>query len=214
MKAKTREQRFRELQAAVDKDLYACIIELAQDYLRDFPKHGVVWLDYGDALLSFGRYKEARLALSRAIKYMRPEDLDLPYSYMGHIHKSRGDYRRAAEWYQKAVNAAPGEARNLIYLGSVLIKAGKFTEAEGCFRKAVKCKEGPVDEAYYNLGVTLCGQAKYKAALVCFEKALRLDPTYKLAKRAIRDMEGVLSLKGTSNNGMHPTPRQRASHAR
>src|SRR5688572_25140315 len=95
MRAKTREQRFRELQAAVDKDLYACVVELAQDYLRDFPKHGVVWLDYGDALLSFGRYKEARLALSRAIKYMRPEDLDLPYSFMGHLYKSRGDYRRA-----------------------------------------------------------------------------------------------------------------------
>jgi tetratricopeptide (TPR) repeat protein len=137
---------------------------------------------------------------------MRPEHLYLPYSYMGHLYVSRGDYRRAAEWYRKAVDASPGEAGNLIYLGSVLMKAGRNSEAERCLRKAIKCKEGPVDEAYFNLGVTLCGQARYRAALNCFEKALRLDPKYKLAKHAIKDMEGVLSIKGTANNGMHPTP--------
>jgi tetratricopeptide (TPR) repeat protein len=143
---------------------------------------------------------------------MRPEHLDLPYSYMGRLYKSKGDYRRAEEWYQKAVDATPGEARNLNFLGSVLLKAGKLTEAEECFRKALKCKDGPIDEAYYNLGVTLCGRAKYKAALACFEKALGLDPKYKIAERAIRDMEGVLSLKGTSNKGMRPTLLHAASH--
>ncbi len=199
MEAKTRKQRLRELQAAVDRSLYACVIELAQDYLRDFPKDGLVWLDLGDALLAFGRYKESRVALLRAIKYMRPEHLDLPYSYMGSLYMSRGDYRRAAEWYRKAVSAAPGEARNHIYLGSALIKAGKLTAAERSYRTALECKDGPVDEAYYNLGVTLCGQARYKAALDCFKQALRLDPKYKLAKRAVKDMEGVLSIKDTPN---------------
>src|SRR5215213_9461544 len=134
MKAKTTKQSRRELQAAVDRRLNACVIELAQDLLRDFPKDGLVWLDLGDALLSFGRYKEARVALLRAIKYMRPEHLYLPYSYMGHLYKSQGDYRKAAEWYQKAVDAAPGDAGNLIYLGSILLKAGKNLEAERCFR--------------------------------------------------------------------------------
>ena len=139
---------------------------------------------------------------------MRPEHLDLPYSYLGHLYKSRGDYRRAAEWYQRAVDAAPGEARNRNFLGSVLIKAGKLSEAEECFREAVKCKEGPADESYYNLGVTLCGQEKYRAALACFEKALSLDPKYKLAKRALKDMERVLSVKGASNKSTHPAPRR------
>ena len=212
MKAKYRKQRRRELQAAVDRRLNACVIDLAQHLLRDFPKDGLVWLDLGDALLSFGRYKEARVALLRALKYMRPEHLYLPYSYMGHLYMSQGDYRRAAEWYQKAVDAAPGEAGNLIYLGSVLLKAGKNPKAERCFRDATRCQEGRVDEAYYNLGVTLCGRGRYRAALDCFEKALRLDPKYELAKHAIKDMEGVLSIKGTSNNGMRPTPRKRASH--
>src|SRR5215217_89479 len=128
MKAKTGKQRHRELQAAVDRRLNACVIKLAQDLLRDFPNNGLVWLDLGDALLSFGRYQEARVALLRAIKYMRPEHLHLPYGYMGHLYLSRGDYRRAAEWHRKAVDAAPGDAGNLIYLGSVLLKAGKNSE--------------------------------------------------------------------------------------
>src|SRR5687768_9414396 len=96
MKDKTRKQRFRQLQAAVNQDLNAAIIELAGEYLRDFPKAGVVWLDYGNALVSFAQYDEARGAILRAIKYMEPEYRYLPYGSMGHLYECKGDYRRAA----------------------------------------------------------------------------------------------------------------------
>ena len=67
MKTKTRKQRFRQLQAVVNQGLNASIIELAQEYLRDFPKAGVVWLDYGNALVNFCKYDEARVALLRRV---------------------------------------------------------------------------------------------------------------------------------------------------
>ncbi len=205
MKAKTRQQRFRELQAVVNQGLNACIIELAQDYLRDFPKHGVVWLDYGNALVDFARYKEARVAFLKAIKYIKPEHLNFPYSYMGHLYENQGDYRRAAEWHEKASKANPETSDHLIFLGAALSKIGKLSEAERCFRKAIKCKKGMIDEAYYNLGVILEGRGKYKEALACFENALKIDPKYKLAKQAIKDMRRVLTIKDTFINRMHPT---------
>ena len=90
-------QRLRQLQAVVNQGLTASIIELAEEYLRDFPRHGWVWLDYGNALVDFARYQEARVAISRAIRSVRPEHLDLPYSYMGHLYERKGNYRRAAE---------------------------------------------------------------------------------------------------------------------
>ncbi|HEY0322195.1 MAG TPA: tetratricopeptide repeat protein, partial [Pyrinomonadaceae bacterium] len=165
MKAKTRKQRFRELQAAVNQGLNASIIEMAQDYLRDFPKHGVVWLDYGNALADFAKYKEARSAFLKAIKYMPSHHLSFPYSYMGHLYESQGNYHRAAEWYRKASEANPKTSDHLIFLGATLSKMGKLSEAERCFRKAIKCKEGVIDEAYYNLGIILGGRGKYKEAL-------------------------------------------------
>lgn len=199
MKAQTRKQRFRQLQAVVNQGLNACIIELAQEYLQDFPKHGVVWLYYGNALADFAMFKEARVAFLKAIKYMKPEHLSFPYNYMGHLYEIQGDYRRAAEWHEKAHEANPITADHLNFLGAALSHIGKLSEAESCFRKAIKCKEGMIDESYYNLGVILAGQGKYKQALDCLEKALEFDPQYKLAKQAIKDMRKVLTIKDTSN---------------
>jgi superkiller protein 3 len=125
---------------------------------------------------------------------------------MGHVYDGQGNNHRAAEWYKKAVEASPKQARNLNFLGDSLAKLGKISEAENCFRKATRCKEGPVDEAYYNLGVLLGAQGRYKMALVCFEKAVGLDPNYKFAKQGMNDMSRVLQIKGISNN-----PQQRSA---
>lgn len=197
MKAKTRKQRFRQLQAVVNQGLNASILELAEEYLSDFPKHGWVWLDYGNALVNFARYREARVAILRAIRLIRPEYLDLPYSYMGRLYERKGDYLRAAEWFDKASKVASGDASNLIFRGAVLAKAGKFSEAKKCHRRAIKCKEGAIDEAHYNLGVILAAQSRYKEALTCFQKAIELDPKYSVARKASKDMRRVLEIKAT-----------------
>jgi len=207
MKTKTRKQRFRQLQAVVNQGLNASIIELAQEYLRDFPKAGVVWLDYGNALVNFRKYDEARVALLRAIKHMRPEHRYFPNGSMGHLYECKGDYHRAAEWFGKAAKMTPGEATYLIFLGAVLVKAGKLSEAMKYHRRAVKCKEGAIDEAYFNLGGILGARGRYQEALTCFEKAIQLDPKYKLAKRAAKDMRRVLEIKATSNKSLQLTAR-------
>jgi tetratricopeptide (TPR) repeat protein len=199
MKNKTRKQRFRQLQAVVNQGLNASVIELAQEYLRDFPKAGLVWLDYGNALINFRKYDEARVALLRAMKHMRPEHMHFPHGSMGYLYECKGEYRKAAEWFGKAAKMAPADATYLIFLGAVLVKAGKLSEAMKCHRRAVKCKEGAIDEAYYNLGGILGALGRYKEALTCFEKAIDLDPKYKLAKQAAKDMRGVLEIKATSN---------------
>ena len=195
MNPKTRKQRFRELEAAVNQGLNASIIEMAQDYLRDFPRHAVAWLDYGKALVDFGRYAEARIALSKAMKLIPAKYLDVPYNYMGRLYERKGDYRRAIEWYKKAAAIPPKNANHFNFLGALLAKSGKHAEAERCFRQAVKCKEGAIDESYYNLGHVAGARGRYKEALACFEKALELDPKYKLAKQAVKDMRRVLAIK-------------------
>ena len=205
MKSKTRKQRFRQLQAAVNQDFNASTIELARKYLRDFPKAGVVWLDYGNALVSFAQYDQARVAILRAIKYMEPEYRYMPYGSMGNLYERKGNYRRAAEWFGKAAELASNDASYLIYLGAVFAQAGKLSEALKCHRRAINCKDGAIDEAHYNLGCILRAQGKYKQALRSFEKAIELDPKYTLAKQAAKDVTRVLEIKATSNKGMQRT---------
>jgi tetratricopeptide (TPR) repeat protein len=195
MKPMTRRQRFRELASMWNQGLFAGVIESAKEYLKDFPNHALVRLYYGVALYELARYEEAKRALSQVIKECDPEHLAYLYSQMGHLHKKKGEFQKAAEWYRKAVKTEGREAGYLIFLGAVLALDGKLSEAEACHRQATKCKTGDFSEAYLNLGYVLRAQEKYKKALTCFEKALELDPKYKEAKQASKDIKKVLELK-------------------
>jgi tetratricopeptide (TPR) repeat protein len=195
MKPKTRKQRFRELESMWHQGLFASVIELAREYLNDFPNHELVRVYYGMALYELARYEEARRALLQVMKECEPEQLAFLYAQMGHLHKQKGEYQKAADWYRKAVKVCRTEAAYLIFLGAVLAREGKLTEAEACHRQAIKCKTGEFSEAQLNLGYVLRAQEKYKQALKCFEKALELDPKYKEARQAIKDVRKVLELK-------------------
>jgi tetratricopeptide (TPR) repeat protein len=195
MKPKTRQQRFRELVSMWNQELFAGVIESAKEYLKDFPNHDLVRLYYGIALYELARYEEAKKALLQIIKECDLEHLAYLYSQMGHLYKKKGEFQKAAQWYRKAVKAEGREAGYWIFLGAVLALDGKLSEAEECHRQATKCRTGDFSEAYLNLGYVLRAQEKYTKALACFEKALELDPKYKEAKHAIKDLKKVFELK-------------------
>jgi tetratricopeptide (TPR) repeat protein len=60
------------------------------------------------------------------------------------------------------------------------------------FRDALKCSQGAVDEAYYNLGAILVGERKYADAIKCYEETLKIDPKYKIAKTRLEDTKLAL----------------------
>jgi tetratricopeptide (TPR) repeat protein len=195
MKPKTRQQRFRELASMWNQNLFAGVVESAKGYLKDFPNHALVRVYYGVALYELARYEEAKKNLLQVIKGCDPEHRAYLYSQMGHLYKKKGEFKKATDWYRKAVTVSSREAGYRIFLGAVLALDGKLSEAEACHRQAIKCKTGDFSEAYLNLGYVLRAQEKYKKALTCFEKALELDPKYKEAKLAIKDVKKVLELK-------------------
>ena len=191
---KSRKLLFRELEQASNQGLNASTIELAERYLRDFPASGWAWLDYGKALANFGLHKQAEFALRRALKYVPSTTFRFVYRYLGDVYEDAGNYRKATSWYGRAVKAAPHNANHLNMLAYVLVRAGNPAEATKYLQRATKCREGAIDEAYYNLGCVLAAKRKYARALTCFEKALELDPKYKVAKQARQDMKRVLQI--------------------
>jgi tetratricopeptide (TPR) repeat protein len=76
----------------------------------------------------------------------------------------------------------------------MLMRNEKFDEAAEVMLKATKCAEGCIDEAFYNLGVVRLIQKNYKEAISCFEKALEMDPKYKLAKQQLNDVKKALEI--------------------
>jgi tetratricopeptide (TPR) repeat protein len=195
MKPKTRKQRFRELEALWNQGLVASVIESARAYLKDFPNHSLARLYYGISLYELARYDEAKRVFLQVIKECDAEHLGYLYSCMGHLYKRKGVFHKAAEWYRKAVKVSGREAGYLIFLGAVLALDGKLAEAEACHRRAIKCRTGDFSEAYLNLGYVLRAQEKHRQALRCFEKALELDPKYKEARQAKKDVKKVLELQ-------------------
>ena len=198
MNQKTRKQRYKEIVSAVENELNACVIELAENYLKDFPESQGGWDMYSLSLYRTDRFKDAKKALKRSISLIndtnKQERLSWLYCRMGHIYEDSGDFRKAVEWFEKAHEINPNEATFLIYKGVKLLRLEKYDEAVEVLTKATKCKEGFIDEAFYNLGVAHLIQRNYSEAKSCFEKALEIDPKYKEAKQQLKDVNKALEL--------------------
>lgn len=196
-------KRYKRLQRLSNGPFQALTIRYARRYLADYPDHGPGWLLLGIALVELARYEEAEQALAKAIEHCPPEKRQIPLSHLGHLFRESGDYDQATVWYRRAIAADPADATYHIYLGAVLAKQGRLHEAEEAHRAAVDCAEGCIDEAYLNLGLVLRAQERFHDAADCFREAIHLDPEYRAARRALRDVEQCIKWgSGEENDGM------------
>ena len=192
----SQQRQYKRLQRLSDGPFPALTIRYARRYLGDYPDHGPGWLILGIALVELARYEEGEQAVAKAIAHCPPEKRQIPLANMGHLFLEAGDYDQAAEWYRKAIDADPADATYRIYLGAVLAKQGRLHEAEEAHRAAIGCAEGCIDEAYLNLGLVLRAQERFQDAADCFREALRRDPEYRAARRALRDVERCIRWAG------------------
>ena len=69
--------------------------------------------------------------------------------------------------------------------------------AEQRLREALECDgdetKDEKDEAYLNLGVVLLAQERYEEAAQCYQRAIEIDPEYRLAKWLLRDVKKILA---------------------
>ncbi|SIT27851.1 Tfp pilus assembly protein PilF [Filimonas lacunae] len=93
-----------------------------------------------------------------------------------HLEQYRHATYVATDYYQEALRRDAGDIRNNNAMGLWLLRRGKFSEAEGYFRSAVKTmterNPNPYDgEPLYNLGWSLAMQEQYEEAYELFYKA-------------------------------------------
>ena len=59
------------------------------------------------------------------------------------------------------------------------------------------------DEAFFNLGLLLRAERRYRDALTCFERAIELDPKYSDALEARADVLAALSVEVPNAHSAH-----------
>jgi tetratricopeptide (TPR) repeat protein len=180
---------FEQISLADDRGQIAVVVELCQKHLTKHPRDGFSWLLYGMSQISLARYAEAEKAIRKGIKFCPAKARPIAYSKMGHLFKAKGDFNKAAFWYRKAIRNKPNHAGYHIFAGSNAYDRGWLRQAETHYRRALKCTEGSLDEAFFNLGGILLGRRKYSEAIECYREALKIDPKYQIAKKRLDDAE-------------------------
>lgn len=167
----------------------------ARRYTEDYPEDVYGWYSLGIALQHVSRFAEAEQALRKALDVCLPEDRGAVMAQLGRMFDDAGARDEAIDWYTRAIEHSPDDASYHIFLGGLLARLGRLAEAEAVHRRGTQCAEGYVDEAYLNLGYVLRAQERFAEAAACFREAIRIDPGYRHARRALRDVELCLKWK-------------------
>jgi tetratricopeptide (TPR) repeat protein len=165
--------------------------ELARVHTQSDPGHAHGWALLADAMTAMGQYKGAVDVLRKVKRLLAPEHLHRVHFRCGHIRQQAGDYRGAERWYRKAIDGQPDDSDYWVFLGGMMLTAGRHRDAEAVLRRATKCKRGCIEEAYLNLGYVLRGLGLYEQARTAFRRAIARDGSYAEAKVALGDMRQV-----------------------
>jgi predicted O-linked N-acetylglucosamine transferase (SPINDLY family) len=118
---------------------------------------------------------------------------------LGALYHAQGSLGKAVECLQRSVQVRPGHPEGFNHLGVALIQSGRVTEAVRCFREALRLRPDFAD-ARDNLAKALPAAAAAAAehnrhgaeagrrgdvqeAVVCFLRAIRLQPGHADARR-------------------------------
>ncbi len=186
--AKLRQLRQRIHDAEDRSPAYAIL--LARRYLELDPEHVPIRVTLGRLLVELARYDEAEREHRLALRKCPDERRFLVLAEIGHLFAEQHRDAEAVKWYRLAIAANPVDAGARIYLGALLAKLGRFDEAEAAHRSAIdECYEGAIDEAWLNLGFVYRATSRFREAADAFREAIAIDPHYKDARRALRDVE-------------------------
>lgn len=183
--------------SAADEGLIATTVSLIHAFVDSNPSSQRAWLDLGRALGELSRYDDAESAFQKAIDLAENEPCDVAFGEIGNLYRNKGEFETAKSWYQKQIDASPQDATGYLYLGNLLLRQGKWVEAEKAFQDALGCQFVCLEETHYSLGLVNRSMGLYSEAKSHFEKALESDPSFGAAKLGLKDIKRAISLENS-----------------
>ena len=138
------------------------------------------------------RHSDAIIAYKGALA-LRPREPNV-LNNLGLAYALSGDHETAIRYFEQALAAGSNSPKLHNNLGVAYVHRNRYADALESFKQAM-------DEprAYNNLGATLLGMGKAKAAATCFEKAIELNPQY--YEKANENLRKARLVQAQSSNG-------------
>ena len=144
------------------------------------------YLDLADVRFAQGRYDEAIMHLSEALR-LNPYDADAHNNLAGALQKV-GDREQAMIHFRTAIRLQPDHALAHYNMGLLLTQVGDFDEALRELQTARRLRPDR-PEIPFKLGVLLRNHGHYSEACANFTDALRLKPDFQEALQYFRFCE-------------------------
>ncbi|MCP4589891.1 MAG: tetratricopeptide repeat protein [bacterium] len=142
----------------------------------------------GVLLGRLGQHPDAELALQKAVA-LRP-DWAFLRNNLGFEYILQLRWDAAEKELRQAIRLKPGFARAHNNLAMVLFRMGRVEESLDEFRRAL-----PEADAYYNLGLMLNGQRRYRESAEAFEHVLTVAPRFEAAETQLARIAPHLHLQ-------------------
>ncbi len=131
---------------------------------------------YAKSLYLEGRYAESLRVLNTLIE--GESDNTDALRLQGDCYQKEEKYVAAIQAYEKAAKQKPDDALLYANWGSAFINLEQYGEAEKRLKKALKT-DNELPEAHYYMGNVKYFDFRVRAAIQCYDEAIRLRPTYR-----------------------------------
>lgn len=158
------------------------------------PKDIYCWYNKGHSLSGLKKYDDAIVCFDKALTLCDKNDKFIPYllECKAYVYYHRGDYKKAEEIIDKALEINPKSVDDLMSKGDVLQAQKKYEEAMTYFDKAAEINPKDSRPWVYK-GDLYSKQDKNEEALKCYEKALEIEPDNRCAKERMENMKKYLN---------------------
>lgn len=158
-------------------------LEMVERSLQRDPKSPRLLACRADALAAMGRSEEAQKTLDEALFY--GENSSDIQCEAGRIFGILGKQKESIECFEKAIRLQPSDPSPYFGAADMLYKMGQYQSSAELYRCALQVNPSDA-EGWASRGNACIRSGKPKEAILCWEKALELDPKLESADCNLR----------------------------
>ncbi len=154
-------------------------VELIRRAVKLQPDNAAFQSNLGEALVAFGRPREALAAFQRAGK-LAPNEPQYQMA-IGNCHARCGELVEAEKRLRKLTARFPAYALGWLNLGNAMRDQQRAQDALACYERAIAL-DSDLADAHNNLGSVLHGLGQLEAAEAAYRRALAIAPDHALVQ--------------------------------
>lgn len=149
-------------------------IDFLLDYIERFPYSEIAWQNVGKQYYTLKNYNKALEAYDFAI--ISDDAFVGAYLEKGKVLEKLGRYQEAIDCYVLTLRLEDPSTFALLRTGKCYEKLGNFKLAKQFYRQCID-QDALLDKGWLAIINLYTSQKRYKAALACLEKAIKIDNT-------------------------------------